>query len=225
MDGTSCWTVEGCPFGGLGDLVVPNWWSTVGSKRGSLEAAAACLARCPIVGVVGGFWWVVLCGDLGSSGVSLLGPKGSTLAMRGWSLWAPALAPDGDKILATVGFGGAVGLTVSDKLEGRERLALEGLLIRLGSTPETASAFGEDPPRGDNVTGEAGAFMAAFAACASVIFFCCFLAFFFSPLWALLGVAGLDLGLSSGEGDLERDAPRGDIVTCVAWAFVAALAA
>ena len=136
----------------------------MGSKRGSLEAAAACLALIPIVGVVGGFWWVVLCGDLGSSGVSLLGPKGSTLAMRGWSLWAPALAPDGDKILPTVGFGGAVGLTVSDKLEGRERLALEGLLVRLGSTPDTASAFGGDPPRGDNVTGEAGAFMAAFAA-------------------------------------------------------------
>ena len=169
---------------------------------------------------MGGLVW-----DLGSSGVFLLGPKGSTLAVRGWSLWAPALAPDGDKILATVGFGGAVGLTVSDKLEGRERLALEGLLVRLGSTPETASAFGEDPPRGDNVTGEAGAFMAAFAACASVIFFCCFLAFFFGPLWALLGVAGLELGLSSGEGDLERDAPRGDLVTCAAWAFVAASAA
>ena len=149
---------------------------------------------------------MVLCGDLGSSGVSLLGPKGSTLAKRGWSRWAPALAPEGDKIRPTVGFGGAVGLTVSDKLEGRERLALEGLLFRLGSTPDTASAFGGDPPRGDNVTGEAGAFMAAFAA----IFFCCFLAFFFSPLWALLGVAGLDLGLASGEGDLEKPLDKRD---------------
>ena len=111
-------------------------------KRGSLEAAAACLALSPIVGVVGGFWWVVLCGHLGPSGVSLLGPKGSTLATRGWSRWAPALAPDGDKFLPTVGFGGAVGLTVSDKLEGRERFALEGLLFRLGLTPDTASAFG-----------------------------------------------------------------------------------
>ena len=88
--------MEGWPFGGLGDLVVPNWWSTVGSKRGSLEAAAACLALIPIAGVVGGFRWVVLCGDLGSSGVSLLGPTGSTLATRGWSRWAPALAPDGE---------------------------------------------------------------------------------------------------------------------------------
>ena len=89
------------------------WWCPIGEHCGvekrSLEAAAACLARCPIVGVVGGFWWVVLCGDLGSSGVSLLGPKGSTLAMRGWSLWAPALAPDGDKFLATVGFGWGCG--------------------------------------------------------------------------------------------------------------------
>ena len=71
---------------------------------------------------------MVLCGDLGSSGVSLLGPRESTLGASGWSRWAPTLAPEGDKIRPPVGCGGAVGLTVSDKLEGRERLALGGFI-------------------------------------------------------------------------------------------------
>ena len=77
MAGTSCWTVEGWPFGGLGDLVVPNWVEHRGVEKRFLGGCCCVLgshSHCGSCGGlrVGGFVWGLgffWCFLVGSQGI------------------------------------------------------------------------------------------------------------------------------------------------------------